>query len=329
MAGLINRLDDASYLLRATVYMTVGCWRVAEIDPCKHCCSSIHRMSCFDWEEHGKRSEIGMTSETPEVDAQNDPAGGVGARKNSTGWKADLTSLSRAAFGKSSLRLSDVVKQAGEIAVSAADKTLPLAPQIAEKLSAAETRLFNLHGELGEVALAAQLGDAEADAKLDVLSEKLRGATEAVAQLRAAHQRALEADAAAEAVALRERQAASLEALERHATARLEVMTRLANAIETAHHALNEFRDLSDKMVNAVPEGVSPPGLVFEPLSAIAAEMFRHAETGGHVLPGAIPPDFSRRDAPSTIEPITALVERNNHWLIGFLRDQLGSVEAA
>jgi hypothetical protein len=265
-----------------------------------------------------------MTTETQETEAQKDPTGAYGGQNQSAGWKPDLKSLSRAAFGKPGLRLSTVVKQAGETAASAADKTLPLAPQIAEKVSAAETRLSDLHSELGELAFAAQLGDAEADAKLDALSEKLRGATEAVAQLRAAHQRALEADAAAEAAALRERQAASLEALERHATARLEVMTRLASAIGTAHRALNEFRDLSDKMVNAVPEGVTlPAGLVLEPLSAIAAEMFRHAETGGHVLPGAVPPDFTYRDSPSTIEPLADLVKRNNEWLIGLLRDQL------
>jgi hypothetical protein len=206
-------------------------------------------------------------------------------------------------------------------------KNLPLAPQIAEKLAAAEEHLADLQLRLGSIALADQLGEVGASEELAALGGQLRSATDAVAQLGAAHQRALEADAATEAAALRERQAASLEALEGHAAARLEVVIRLAASIEAAHRDFNLMRDLTDQMLASVPEGASvPPGLILEfPATLIAGEMFRHSEPGGVCLPGSQPPDFSFRDHPGAIEPAVDVVKRSNAWLVDLIRDQIGA----
>jgi hypothetical protein len=203
-----------------------------------------------------------------------------------------------------------------------------LADRIAQRLAAAEANLAALQQRLGAVSLADQLGEPGAGDELIELARQLRAATDAIDQLRAAHQAALAADATADAAALRSRQADQLAALEEHAAGRLEAMTRLAASLEAAHRDFSLFRGLTDRMVN-VMGSAAQGGLPEFPVSMVANEMYRLAEHGSVALPGAVPPDYSFRDRPTAIEPAVDIVRRNNGWLIGLLRDRFAMESAA
>jgi hypothetical protein len=201
----------------------------------------------------------------------------------------------------------------------------PLAPQIAERLTAAEARLAGLERQLGDATLSDQLGLLGGSENLAALTKELREGRETVAALRVAHARALERDAAAEADARLARQRAALAVVESHAAARLEHATKLAAAYAAAHTAYKALREATDAMMSALPEGTAlPPGLALYDSSALwLAEQWRLHEPGGPHLPGAVAPDVTMLDQPQNVVPAVAVYQQSNAAVLDALTQQI------
>jgi hypothetical protein len=192
-----------------------------------------------------------------------------------------------------------------------------LAPQVGEKLEAAEARLAGLKTQIAELALDDALARPGAPEKLAAQNKQIGGAQTAADQLRLAHRLALAKDARATAEARNRIRAAQFAAMQNHARGRFEAMVEMCVGLETAAKAYRRYLVLTDKMAAALPIGTTfPPG------------MSAHPEQGG-ILPGAHPMTLSLADRPHEAEPISESVKRINEHFLSAVKDQIEAMEQA
>jgi hypothetical protein len=245
-------------------------------------------------------------------------------------------------------------KLLGLITTAAAPDTPPapprlLAPQVGEKLAAADARLAGLKTQIAELALDEALARPGAPEKLAALNKQIGGAQIEADQLRLAHRLALTRDARSTAEARARIRSAQFAAMGNHARGRFEAMVEMCVGLETAAKAYRRYLDLTDKMAAALPIGTTFPagmsaysmelkvdGKIYpsELGPLIAGEMFRHAgvadpEHSGLLLPGAHPPTMAMAYQPDAIEPISESVRRINEHFLATVKDQIEAMERA
>ncbi len=125
---------------------------------------------------------------------------------------------------------------------------------------------------------------------------------------------------------------------------RLAAVADLSAAIETASKAYAAFIGETGKLAECLPEGASLPasllltnfeyqiGGVNLPVGApiaIAAELYRTAETPDLRLPGAKALTSQLALTPQAIEPLAPALQRTNDLILGTVRGQVERAEAA
>jgi hypothetical protein len=218
------------------------------------------------------------------------------------------------------------------IAAAIAEVTRRIAPSVADKLGAARGNLAKLEAERGRVALAAELGEQGAAARLKIWEANVKVASDEVGRLEAAHQAARRRDQAMQAAADVAARREQLNKFQEHATGRVKNAERIGELLAAISKEVFEYREHTGAMVDGRPAGTEFPGGWAGHLTGgeswLSSEMYRHSgvtQIGKRsaTLPGARPLDMKNLYNPSAIRPMSELVRESNEFLLSALRSQV------
>jgi hypothetical protein len=224
------------------------------------------------------------------------------------------------------------IMTAAAATVTALFRDRPLAPQVADRLAAAEARAADLTRQIAALSLDEVLGEAGVAAKRQALEKEQATATAEVERLRQAHRQATARDQRAEADAQATKLAGQMAEFERIAGVRHAAMVDVCTHLEAATVAYGRFIAGTAALMENFPEGTKrPAGSEFAlgyATAEIAGEMWRHGDPGqigapGNTLPGAASPRFDLAHAPDRIEAAHVIVAGWNTYLVESVRAQI------
>jgi hypothetical protein len=206
------------------------------------------------------------------------------------------------------------------------------APEIEERIAAAEREFADVERTHGEAALDAVAGDEAAIARLNDVVAQMARTRDKITMLHAAHRAAIQRDEAtvkAQRVALRKTQLASVK---KHLDARDEAATALCKALEDAAKQFHLLLDRSEKAKEACPIDLEWPYDSFcEPMpirEAVVHELFRISASPGdqdsRALPGAQPTNFDYEWQPKAIAPMAPTIHKASAQTLAALKELEG-----
>jgi hypothetical protein len=208
----------------------------------------------------------------------------------------------------------------------------PLAPQVAERLAAAEAAQADLQTRVSALALDEELGESGAGTRRKALEAELASAVATVTRLRNAHRQALQRDARAEIASTAKRLETQFAELQHAAGVRHAAMVQLCTAIEAASNAYRTYIAATTVMQDVFPDGTKRPAgseIMFSyATDLVAGEMHRHSDPGqigqrGSALPGARSPHFNLTFDPAGAVPAHVTVEGWNSFILESVKRQI------
>jgi len=198
---------------------------------------------------------------------------------------------------------------------------VPAAPDIRRKLDALQARLGPLQAQLSELALEAELGNADAGRKFTSISEQVAEIKATTSKLNMAHAAAKARDEAAIVQQRASLARAQINSVRRHLAARDAAAEALAKSLKEATAHYQTVLDHSEKAERANPVGCGPwPAGAITSIGAIkplvAAELYKLMPGDAmrsSSFPGAAPKIFDHLGKADAFDGIAETLKKDTN----------------